>query len=80
MSHPMDDLTERWLKDNDPYYRDTYKNKRKKLEYPYETDRMEKTRRRRIGELPFSSLWKRSLYKIADKGVDVKPYLDKFDG
>lgn len=74
-----EDLTEKWLAENDPYYKDADKNKRKKYEYSYETQRMAETRRRRIGETPFSSLRKRSLYKAAEKGLDIKPYLDELE-
>jgi len=73
------DSTDRWLMENDAYFTDPDKNKRKKLEFPYETPRMELTRVRRIGELPFSSLWKSSLYDIAEKGVDVSAYLSELE-
>lgn len=75
----IDDITDLWLKEHDPYYNDMDKNKRKKIEYSYETERMELTRKRRVGELPFSSCWKSTLYKVAERGVDVKPYFDKFE-
>jgi len=72
-------MTDEWLKENDPYYRDKSRNKRKKLEYHYETDRQEQTRVICIGEIPFSSLWKSELGKVAEKGVDVKMYYNAWD-
>lgn len=49
-----EDQADKWLREHDPYYTDSVKNKRKKLAYPYETPEQE--RRRREAEIPISSL------------------------
>lgn len=68
------DLTDEWLEKNDVYYNDMDKNKRNKLEYSYETKRMEKTRKKVLGELPFSVLWEKNLYKLSSRGIDINKY------
>ena len=49
-----EDEADKWLRDNDPYYTDPDKNKRKKVSHPYDTPEQE--RRRREVEIPISSL------------------------
>lgn len=49
-----EDEADKWLRENDPYYTSSDKNKRSKEKYPYETPKQEA--RRRDMELPFSSL------------------------
>ena len=49
-----EDEADKWLRDHDPYYTDTERNKRKKIKYPYETPEQEK--RRRAVEIPISNL------------------------
>ena len=49
-----EDMADIWLREHDPYYTDTYKNKRKKLHNPYDTPEQE--RRKREMEIPISSL------------------------
>ena len=49
-----EDMADIWLRKHDPYYTSPEKNKRKKLEYPYDTPEQE--RRRRTTEIPISNL------------------------
>ena len=49
-----EDQADLWLRENDPYYTDPDKNKRKRLSHPYETPEQE--RRKREMEIPVSSL------------------------
>ena len=49
-----EDEADRWLREHDPYYTDTAKDKRNKVSYPYETPEQE--RRKREAEIPISSL------------------------
>ena len=50
----VEDMADKWLREHDPYYTASNKNKRKKEEYPYDTPEQE--RRRRETEIPISSL------------------------
>lgn len=50
----IEDEADLWLREHDPYYTASNKNKRKKEEYPYDTPEQE--RRRRETEIPISSL------------------------
>lgn len=67
------DDTDKWLAENDPYFKDNKKNKRKNEEYPYETPRQVKFRETR--EIAFSGLSSKNLFKVASKNVDVGRYL-----
>lgn len=49
-----EDEADLWLRDHDPYYTDTEKNKRKKITHPYETPEQEHRRLRT--EIPLSNL------------------------
>ena len=49
-----EDDADKWLRENDPYYTDPDKNKRKRISHPYDTPEQE--RRRREMEIPISSL------------------------
>lgn len=49
-----EDMADLWLRKHDPYYTDSQKNKRKTIEYPYDTPEQE--RRKREAEIPISSL------------------------
>ena len=49
-----EDMADKWLREHDPYYTDPQKNKRKTIEYPYDTPEQE--RRKRETEIPISSL------------------------
>lgn len=49
-----EDMADKWLRDNDPYYTAPNKNKRKQIAYPYDTPEQE--RRKREQEIPISSL------------------------
>ena len=49
-----EDEVDKWLREHDPYYTDTSRNKKAKCKYVYETPEME--RRRREMEIPMSSL------------------------
>lgn len=49
-----EDEADKWLREHDPYYTSSDKNKRYKENYSYETPKQEA--RRRDMELPFSSL------------------------
>lgn len=70
------DMTDKWLKENDPYFTDKSKDKRDKEEYSYETPRMMQTRSRRLREIPFSNLYDFKLLEVAGKGLDIKMYMD----
>lgn len=68
-------MTEEWLRENDPYYTDTRKNKRKSLEYNYETYRQRKYRR--MKEIEFNRLFFNRLLELINKNVDsAKDYLE----
>lgn len=49
-----EDDADLWLRENDPYYTAPDRNKRKRVEYPYDTPEQE--RRRREQEIPVSNL------------------------
>ena len=49
-----EDQADKWLREHDPYYTSPEKNKRKKVDNPYETPEQE--RRRRLAEIPISNL------------------------
>ena len=71
----LDELTEKWLRDNDPYYTDKRKNKRQLIEYNYETYRQRKYRR--MKEIEFNRLFFNRLLELINKNVDsVKDYLE----
>lgn len=59
-----EDEADRWLRENDPYYADPRKNKRKKVDHPYDTPEQE--RRRRSTEIPFSSLNSKQRLKVKE--------------
>lgn len=73
------DMGTKWLYENDEWYRNPDKNKKDKLVYHYETDRMEGTRIRRLGEVPMSSCFKSTLIELAGKGVDVSGHMADMD-
>lgn len=54
MRRREEDQADLWLRENDPYYADPRKNKRKRLSNPYDTPEQE--RRRREAEIPISNL------------------------
>lgn len=60
-----EDEADLWLREHDPYYTSPTKNKRKGIEYPYDTPEQE--RRRREQEIPISNL--NSSQKVQFKGV-----------
>ena len=60
-----EDMADIWLRQHDPYYTAPEKNKRKRLDYPYDTPEQEK--RRREAEIPISNLT--SYQKVQLKGV-----------
>jgi hypothetical protein len=60
-----EDEADRWLREHDPYYSSTKKNKRRKVRYPYDTPEQE--HRRRQTEIPLSNL--NSRQRRAIKGV-----------
>jgi hypothetical protein len=70
----LDDITNEWLRENDPYYTDSNKGKRKKLEYNYETPKQEAYRKGK--EIPFCGLFGNILCELEEKNVDVKTYLN----
>lgn len=49
-----EDEADRWLREHDPYYASTKRNKRRKEEYPYDTPEQE--HRRMQIEIPLSDL------------------------
>jgi len=49
-----EDEADKWLRDNDPYYTDPDRNKKKRVGAYYETPEQE--RRRREAEIPISNL------------------------
>lgn len=49
-----EDEADKWLKENDPYYSSTAKNKMRTTDHPYET--VEQEHRRVAVEIPFSNL------------------------
>ena len=49
-----EDEADKWLRENDPYYTNPDRNKRKRLANPYDTPEQE--RRRREMEIPISNL------------------------
>lgn len=59
-----EDAADKWLREHDPYYADPRKNKRKKVEHPYETPEQE--RRRRETEIPISSLSSKQRVKFKE--------------
>lgn len=62
----QEDEADRWLREHDPYYSSTKKNKRRKEKYPYETIEME--HRRSSVEIPISNLnkaQKRQMKEVA---------------
>lgn len=54
IKYRQEDEADKWLREHDPYYSSTAKNKRKKEPYPYET--VEQEHRRAAIEIPFSNL------------------------
>lgn len=66
-----EDEADRWLREHDPYYSSTKKNKRRKEEYPYDTPEQE--HRRKQIEIPLSDLNSRQRREL--KGV-----LGSYDG
>lgn len=54
MRRREEDAADLWLREHDPYYTDTNKNKRRSMAHPYDTPEQEY--RRRIEEIPISSL------------------------
>lgn len=61
-------LTIAFLKEHDDYYTSTKKNKKKTVEYCYETQ--EQANRRESVERCFSSLSKKDTYRCMQNGVD----------
>lgn len=49
-----EDEADRWLREHDPYFSSTKKNKRRKEKYPYDTPEQE--HRRMQTEIPLSNL------------------------
>ena len=60
-----EDNADCWLREHDPYYSSTKKNKRRKEKYPYDTPEQE--HRRVQMEIPLSNLNSRQLREL--KGV-----------
>jgi len=54
IKYRQEDEADKWLREHDPYYSSTIKNKRRKEKYPYETVEME--HRRSSIEIPVSNL------------------------
>lgn len=59
-----EDEADKWLREHDPYYSDTRKNKRKYNNHPYDTPEQEK--RRRSMEIPFSNLTSKQRLQLKD--------------
>ncbi len=49
-----EDTADLWLREHDPYYTNPDRNKKKRLEYPYETPEQE--RRKKETAIPISNL------------------------
>ena len=49
-----EDIADKWLREHDPYYTSIERNKRKKVDHPYDTPEQE--RRRKEVEIPISNL------------------------
>ena len=64
----IEEMTIAFLKANDEYYTSTKKNKKKLVEYCYETQ--EQANRRESVERCFSSLSKKDTYRCMRSGVD----------
>lgn len=60
-----EDQADKWLREHDPYYTNTDKDKRSKIDSPYDTPEQE--RRRREAEIPISNL--NSSQRITLKGI-----------
>lgn len=70
-SHNLN-LVDKWLIENDPYYKNPKSNKIKNFEYPYLTPKQEDYRSSR--EICFSNVYD---YKdLIEQNVDLKPFLD----
>lgn len=59
-----EDDADKWLREHDPYYSDKSGHKSKKVEYSYDTARMERTKAEI--EIPFSNLNKSQKVQIKD--------------
>lgn len=64
IKYRREDEADKWLREHDPYYSDTTKNKRRKEKYPYETVEME--HRRSNIEIPISNLNKAQKRKMKE--------------
>lgn len=62
-----EDEADRWLREHDPYYSDSSRNKRDKMGVYYETPEQE--RRRREVEIPISNLNKSQKVQFKDAGA-----------
>jgi hypothetical protein len=66
IKYRQEDEADKWLREHDPYYTDSRKNKRKKVSHPYDTPEQE--HRRSQIEIPISNLngaQKRKLKEVA---------------
>lgn len=57
-----EDDADRWLREHDPYYASTKKNKKTKEKYPYDTPEQEHRRTR--AEIPLSNLTSRQRQEL----------------
>ena len=68
-----EDEADKWLREHDPYYTSSDRDKRKKMSNPYETPEQEK--RRRETEIPLSNL--NSYQRVQFKQVGVESLICK---
>lgn len=61
-----EDEADKWLREHDPYYKDSSRNKRCKQQYYYETPEQE--RRRREIEIPISNLTNAQKVQFSNAG------------
>ena len=67
----VEDEADKWLRDHDPYYVSTKRDKRKREKYPYDTPEQE--HRRTQIEIPISNLSKR-------QKTEIKVVMGAYDG
>lgn len=68
-----EDEADKWLREHDPYYTSSDRDKRKKMSNPYETPEQEK--RRRETEIPLSNL--NSYQRVQFKQVELSNWDDE---
>lgn len=73
----LDEMTEQFLADNDPYYRDKRKRKARKYEHPYLTK--QQAQFVNSHEYPFSSLSLKQIKQCEDNNCDIGVAKPSFD-